>query len=456
MPPAPASAPGFDSQGGFDGAARDDRLRRRLGSPAPSCARAGRVRRVLLILIVLLGGGDRWARSWRQLVDAEADRARRSRRRRSRRPRRRPTASRRRPRKQMIEKTATRVLDGARRSSGSRAAGRLVVVKGPDRGETIAIADAGAHASARAAAATCCSPTRPSRASTSASSPVRQGVVLRDLGSTNGSFVQGSRFNELTLGFGTEVTIGKTVLKFVPDEEAVDLAPSDAGELRLAGRSRPEAAAAVPRARRRRRHRRDGADRGRDRHRQGAARRGDPPPQPAQGRPVRRVRLRRGPRRADRIGAVRPRARRVHRRDHRSPRRVRGGRRRHAVPRRDRRAAARRAAGAAARARQAARCARSAASTYTRSVGARRRGHQPRPARRGRRAGVSARTSTTASRSCAWRCRRCASAPTTSRCWSQHFVRQFRGDRAARRSRARTSTGCGGTTGRATCASCAT
>ena len=52
-------------------------------------------------------------------------------------------------------------------------------------------------------------------------------MVVRDLGSTNGTFVQGSRFKELTLGFGTEVKIGKTVLKYLPDEEEVDLAPSD-------------------------------------------------------------------------------------------------------------------------------------------------------------------------------------------------------------------------------------
>ena len=49
--------------------------------------------------------------------------------------------------------------------------------------------------------------------------------MLRDLGSTNGSFVQGARFQELTLGFGTEVTVGKTVLKYVPNEEAVELPP---------------------------------------------------------------------------------------------------------------------------------------------------------------------------------------------------------------------------------------
>src|SRR4029077_20079268 len=57
--------------------------------------------------------------------------------------------------------------------------------------------------------------------------PRPAGLVLRDLGSTHGSVVQGSPFNELTLGFGTEVTIGKTVLKYLPTEEEIDLAPSD-------------------------------------------------------------------------------------------------------------------------------------------------------------------------------------------------------------------------------------
>ena len=240
--------------------------------------------------------------------------------------------------------------------------------------------------------------------------------MLRDLGSTNGSFVQGSRFNELTLGFGTEVTIGKTVLKYLPTEEEVDLGAVRPGELRLAGRARCEAAPAVPRAGRRGGDRRHRADRRRDRHRQGAARRGDPPPQPAPGRPVHRVRLRRRPRRADRVGAVRARAGRVHGRDHGSPGRVRGGRRRHAVPRRDRRAGARRAAGAAARAGQA--------------VGAARRRH--RPTRAPRCASSRRPTATCAPRSPRRRfredlyyrvavvrmsCRRCASAPTTSRCW---------------------------------------
>src|SRR5678815_2965103 len=124
----------------------------------------------------------------------------------------------------MIEKTATRVLDGATitRQSGR---GRLVVVKGPDRGETIAIAEAPLTVGSGGGYILLSDPTI-SRKHLGID-PGPAGLILRDLGSTNGSFVQGSRFNELTLGFGTEVTIGKTVLKYVPTEEEVDLAPSD-------------------------------------------------------------------------------------------------------------------------------------------------------------------------------------------------------------------------------------
>jgi DNA-binding NtrC family response regulator len=57
---------------------------------------------------------------------------------------------------------------------------------------------------------------------------VEGGVLARDLGSTNGSFVRGARFNELILGFGAEIQIGQTVLKYVPEEEPVDVAPAEA------------------------------------------------------------------------------------------------------------------------------------------------------------------------------------------------------------------------------------
>ena len=111
---------------------------------------------------------------------------------------------------------------------------------------------------------------------------------------------------------------------------------------------------------------------------------------------VRRGQLRRDSRGAARDRAVRPRARRVHRRDRRQARPVRGGRRRHAVPRRDRRAVARPAGQAAARAPGA----QGQAGRRDRGDRGRRprdRGDEPRPRGRGRARQRSARTSTTGS-----------------------------------------------------------
>ena len=94
------------------------------------------------------------------------------------------------------------------------------------------------------------------------------------------------------------------------------------------------------RARRDARH--DRADPGRDGHRQGAGRARDPRRERARRPPVRRRRLRGAARVALRVGAVRPRARRVHGRARRAPRPARDVGRRHLLPRRDRRAHRRR------------------------------------------------------------------------------------------------------------------
>jgi DNA-binding NtrC family response regulator len=126
----------------------------------------------------------------------------------------------------MIEKTATRVLDAGAAITRQSGRGRLVVVKGPDRGETIAVGESPLTVGSGGGCSVLLSDPTISRKHLGID-PGPTGLVLRDLGSTNGSFVQGSRFNELTLGFGTEVTIGKTVLKYLPDEEEIDLAPSD-------------------------------------------------------------------------------------------------------------------------------------------------------------------------------------------------------------------------------------
>ena len=100
-----------------------------------------------------------------------------------------------------------------------------------------------------------------------------------------------------------------------------------------------------------------GAHHRRDRHRQGAGRARDPRPQRAARHAAHQGELRGDPRDAARIGAVRPRARRVHRRDDEQEGQVRARRRRHDLPRRDRHdepgaagEAAARAAGARVRA----------------------------------------------------------------------------------------------------------
>jgi DNA-binding NtrC family response regulator len=126
----------------------------------------------------------------------------------------------------MIEKNATRVIDAGAPIVRQLGRGRLLIVKGPDRGETIAIGDMSVTLGSGAGSDVVLSDPTVSRRHLGVE-PHEEGVVLRDLGSTNGSYVQGARFQELTLGFGTEVTVGQTVLKYVPHEEAVDLAPSD-------------------------------------------------------------------------------------------------------------------------------------------------------------------------------------------------------------------------------------
>ena len=126
----------------------------------------------------------------------------------------------------MIEKTATRVLDAGAAITRQSGRGRLVVVKGPDRGETIAVGESPLTVGSGGGSSVLLSDPTISRKHLGID-PGPTGLVLRDLGSTNGSFVQGSRFKELTLAFGAEVKLGQTVLKYLPDEEMVELAPSD-------------------------------------------------------------------------------------------------------------------------------------------------------------------------------------------------------------------------------------
>ncbi len=124
----------------------------------------------------------------------------------------------------------------------------------------------------------------------------------------------------------TALGLAESTVAPAGDRAAVARGARRALRLRRAGRARP-AAAPHPRARRARRaDRRVGARHRRERHRQGAGRRGDPPQQPAPRAAVRQGQPRRHLVDAVRERDVRPRARRLHRRPRRPQGPLRDGR----------------------------------------------------------------------------------------------------------------------------------
>ena len=214
--------------------------------------------------------------------------------------------------------------------------------------------------SGRRRATICRSPTRRSPVFTARSAWRRTGVHIVDLGSLNGTVVDGVVVKEAFLRNGSLIRLGAAKLRFeladgnnrllVSDRTAFGelhgIVGSDARLVRADGEGGGQ--------------RRDRAARRRDRHRQGAGGGGDSSRQRARREAVRRRRLRRDPGQPAGERAVRPREGLVHRRPDEARGRVRGDRRRDHLPRRDRRAAPGPAAEAAARAREPPRAARSA------------------------------------------------------------------------------------------------
>jgi DNA-binding NtrC family response regulator len=106
--------------------------------------------------------------------------------------------------------------------------GLFLVIKGPDRGESVVMADTPVTFGSSPSCAFVLTDKAVSRRHLEALR-TQEGVVLRDLDSTNGTFIQGSRFKEITIGFGAEFKLGRTVIKFLPEEEVVEpeISPSD-------------------------------------------------------------------------------------------------------------------------------------------------------------------------------------------------------------------------------------
>ena len=121
------------------------------------------------------------------------------------------------------------ILDGG----SGRLHCQLVVVDGPDRGRACRIGEHDAVAGTDRGCDLALSDDRVSGRHVTIRA-VESRFVVRDLGSTNGSWYEGSRITELTVPAGSTLLIGKTALRIEPEAQPLDLPPSQArrfGEL---------------------------------------------------------------------------------------------------------------------------------------------------------------------------------------------------------------------------------
>jgi DNA-binding NtrC family response regulator len=119
------------------------------------------------------------------------------------------------------EPNATSLLDEAPDFTRQRPGGTFMVIKGPDRGEQVSLADKAVTFGSAPNCDLVLSDKTVSRRHVEAYLDGNQ-TIVRDLGSTNGTYIQGSRFKEIAVGFGAEIKLGKTVIKFLPEEEVVE------------------------------------------------------------------------------------------------------------------------------------------------------------------------------------------------------------------------------------------
>ena len=117
----------------------------------------------------------------------------------------------------------TALLDDMPSFSVQNRGGIFLVIKGPDRGESVRLADG--KPVYFGSSPSCEMPLSDKTVSRKhlMAELVGDTVVMRDNGSTNGTFIQGSRFKEINIGFGAEIKLGRTIIKYLPDEEVIEL-----------------------------------------------------------------------------------------------------------------------------------------------------------------------------------------------------------------------------------------
>ena len=119
----------------------------------------------------------------------------------------------------------TALLEDLPSFSRQNRGGIFLVIKGPDRGESVRLVDKPISFGSSPSCDMVLTDKTVSRKHMQAELQGDE-VLVSDTGSTNGTFIQGSRFERIAVGFGAEVKLGRTVVKFLPDEEVLDPEPS--------------------------------------------------------------------------------------------------------------------------------------------------------------------------------------------------------------------------------------
>ncbi len=119
----------------------------------------------------------------------------------------------------------TALLDDPSPYSRHKHGAVVLVIKGPDRGTSVALHDQPITIGSDAGCTLALTDSTVSRLHAELA-VIAGDVVISDRGSRNGCVIGGARVDRAAIGFGTEVKLGRTVIKLLPDEELVAPPPS--------------------------------------------------------------------------------------------------------------------------------------------------------------------------------------------------------------------------------------